>query len=67
MDLTKLNVKKIRGMLKDKGWTVEDLAYWMGISPALLGKMLRRETVQISYVMDMACILGVTVIEITLA
>lgn len=65
--MTKLNVRLIRRLMSDKAYTSTEFAYRMGISPNLLDKFLRDEAAPVDYTTNMARVLGVPIVTITLA
>lgn len=66
-NMTKLDVKTIRKLMSDKAFTQIELAYRMGISPRLLDKLLRAEAAPVDYTKNMARVLGVPIVAITVA
>ena len=65
--MVNLNVGRIRELMRDKAMREENLAYSMGISPGLLKRLLDRECVGLYYAVRMSQVLGVPIIEITVA
>ncbi len=65
--MVKLNTRYIRQLLGNKGMSVADLAYRMGVSEGLVRRLLDKETVAADRAKRMAEVLGVPIIENTMA
>lgn len=65
--MVKLDVSRIRKLMRDKAKTIQELAWGMGVSPDLVKRLLDREVVSVYYAKSMCSVLGVSIIEITMA
>lgn len=65
--MVNLNVDRIRELMRAKAKSVQELAYGMGVSPELLGRLLDRERADVYYAQRMSHALDVPIIEITRA